>query len=237
MSVTMIPFLVLLIILVLVFIPAFSPMMRSKRIGFLSMLNFKLLAGIYCLLLLVSLCIFYLLPTDTFSSVDEEFGQVDVEEMDQYRNSIYEALYKGDIEETEGIIKNKQWEFPISGEKLTLTMNEEHSSLLVLAERSNELDGKIVATYYTMKSYIDGISFSEQLNSPTIKLQDDNLVIIDPEPLELHFYKLKKEFPITQFNPDKREEYMMETTIGVNVLYVKVPENLEVIGNIQFVEK
>ncbi|WP_456276280.1 hypothetical protein [Bacillus sp. AK128] len=234
---TFLPLFIFLIVLTLVFVPAFSPMLKSKRIGFLAKVNLKWLSGVYCLILLVSLLTFYLLPSDIFSYTDEEFGKLNLDDVDYNTNIIYDALYKGKIEEVEEVNINEQWEFSYSGELLTINMNEDQTSMLVIAERSSELNGKIEATHYTSKAFIQGIDFSDQLHPPTVELDGEELNIKDPESIELKFFKLQKEFVMNQFDPNKKDnQFVMESSVGVNVLYIKIPKDLGLVGNIQYVK-
>ncbi|MBM7660210.1 hypothetical protein JOC85_000977 [Bacillus mesophilus] len=230
------PIFILIFILMLVFVPAFSPIIKWKRIGFFSKLNTKWMSGVYCLLLLISFTIFYLLPSDIYSYSDEEFGSLSPNDVEYDTNAIYDALYKGKIEQTEGVNTNETWEFFYSGDQLSINMNEDPTSMLIIAERSDELKGKIEATHYTSKAFIQGLDFSDELHPPYVKLEGETLIIQEPAPLELDYYKLQKEFVITQFDSNKKDHrYIMETSIGVNVLYLKIPKDLEIIGNILYV--
>lgn len=209
---------------------------KSIRWKFMNVRGTRWLLAIYASILLVSVIIFYSLPTENFQK--RMLTEKEVQEIANDSIHAFEAATKGEIDNTKGVYRNGEWEFDFSGEKLTLVKGDAISSFVVV-EKKDINDGKIEVVSYASDLVIENVVLKEKLNPPGIELSGENLRLIMPEMQELHYSMFDKEFTITQFKPGRSREELYEGNMymGNEILYVRIPKDVFMSGDFQFVEK
>jgi hypothetical protein len=180
----------------------------------------------YALFLLASVLIYQLIPK-TDEVLEPEITQ---EEMNQFYNDFHNAAIKGELDSLEGSIKTAEWVFDYDQPKLHLrTKYSNHISVSVVTERKSTNDGTIEAYYYTGVSTAGNIDISNAVSRVDLELDGSTLELMRPEVVERHFAQFIQEFTITQFSEQKRLNNGHHTHIAPEVLYLKIPEELEIV--------
>ncbi|MGM0876246.1 MAG: hypothetical protein ACQEWV_16115 [Bacillota bacterium] len=234
---TIAPFLIILIIIAVIF----SIVNAIKKASFFQRLNVKWVLSFYGVLLLVALVLFYVLPNERSLNyiVDNKPELAKAEKASQQLTMATSEGKQIDKENIDGVKVKKRWDFTYEGKKLEITgYDEQYASGFTLVERKDVNDNKIEVTQYHTRTIIQNIELTNEVGPFIIELAEDTLTIGDPNDIEFHVGKFDKEFTITQFT----EEWSIEDPFsneediwGENVLYIRVPKDVEVNGEVQFV--
>lgn len=211
-----------------------------KRGRFLQKLNLKLLLGVYGVLLLVAVGLFYFLPIEeSLNKVVE--NQEELAQAERAGDLLINAASEGkqiEKENIDGVLIKKQWDFPYEGKLLDITqVDEQYSTAFILVERKDVEDEQVeVAQYYT-RTILENIELTDDIAPFTIELEEERLTISDTNVIDIDVGKFAKEFTISQFTSRNGIDlFSDENRIrGENVLYIRVPKNVEVEGEVQFV--
>jgi hypothetical protein len=211
-----------------------------KRGTFLEKLNLKLVLGVYGALLLVAVVLFYLLPIEgSLNKVVE--NQEELTKAEQAGNLLMSAASEGkqiEKENIDGVLIKKQWDFPYEGKQLDIAqVGQQYSIPFLLVERKDDDDGQIEVIHYYTRTIIENIEFTDERGPFTIQLEKDQLMISNPNMIDIHVGKFAKEFTISQFTSQNSMDLFSDVNQidGTNVLYIRVPKNVEVEGEVQFV--
>jgi hypothetical protein len=122
---------------------------------------------------------------------------------------------------------------------IRIASNREEDGTLIYVERKDTNDGKIEGFVYNTGFNIDGYQFTDILAPIHLELNNDTLEINHPAIKNVKIAIAKKEFPITQFNGQKRTNV---TTMGPDnqAIYLRIPANVEISNkhtNMIYVEK
>lgn len=187
----------------------------------------------YVVILLLSIVVFYILPVDRTS-----YGKVmtDQEKNQAMKdgNSFVNRVNNGKIDEANGAILKKQWEFTLQGDKLILP---DDWNMLVMAERTEKNDHQIKIEHYVTPSIIEDTEVTKKMPSPTVHLDQDRLLIGNGKLVEIKLAYFKNSFISNQFNAQPLIKMDHQSIFGNNLLYLRIPKGIEVEGNVQFVKK
>jgi hypothetical protein len=230
------PLIILIIIILLVTITA----KKSTTIQwkYINRTGITWIIGIYVTLLVASVILFYSLPKEKFADV-RTVSQEKIWAAERGYISFYDSAQKGAIHELEGVTRNGEWEFSYTDEKLQLIKGDTVTSIEVFAERKDTNDNKIEVSSYATDLMIEGVVIKDSLKPPGVELSGNNLRIIQPKITELKYAMFDKEFTISQFTsePNKSVRYGGNAVMGNQILYLRIPKDLEVLGDIQFVNE
>lgn len=211
-----------------------------KKGRLLQKLNLKLVLGIYGALLLVAVGVFYLLPIEeSLNNVVE--NQKELAQAERAGYLLMNAASEGkQIEKVniDGVLIKKQWDFPYEGKQLDITqVGQQYSSPFILVERKEGDDGQIEVIHYYTRTIIENIEFTDERGPFTIQLEKDQLMISNPNMIDINVGQFAKEFTISQFTSQNGMDLFSDVNQidGTNVLYIRVPKNVEVEGEVQFV--
>lgn len=216
---TMIPFAIIIVIPVLFLIG------KGKKHIF----NFKAtnwLLMIYIGILFVSLLLVMIIRPEELTTHGER------EEID-----LYEMIYKGKRAEVGPAYLLDENSYKFEEETLTVTTPSTNQGSEIFVERKKENDGKIDVHIYGNELFIDGKDFSDNLISPSVKLDGENLKVVYPEYQEIKIAMAKNEFPINQFTgksySDRGFDYVHP------IIYLQIPQNVELTENpaIQYINQ
>lgn len=210
-----------------------------KKGTLLQKINLKLVLGIYGALLLIAVGVFYLLP------IEESLNKV-VETQEE----LAQAGRAGDLlmitasegkqiekENIDGVFIKNRWDFPYEAKQLEVTqVDERHGIPFILIERKED-DGQIEVIQYYTRAIIENIELTDEIAPFTIQLEKNQLMISNPNVIDMHVGKFAKEFTISQFTSQNGIDLFSDVNHihGANVLYIRVPKNVEVEGEVQFV--
>ncbi|WP_064093972.1 hypothetical protein [Rossellomorea aquimaris] len=187
----------------------------------------------YFCILIVSVPIAYLLP-EKESAYGEKLTDEEIKQLNKDREAFFEDAMNGKIKEGEGTVLKKEWEFKVDESRLTIsnfTVN-----MFILAKRTESNDQRIKVDYYTSKSIVHRIDVTDKLSSPTITFYDNQLVVHDPEHVEIKLASFTNEFITNQFKNDSQDNYEYGSSLGGDLLLLSIPQGVEVEGDIEFIE-
>lgn len=120
---------------------------------------------------------------------------------------------------------------------MNISMEGESSGKLygaiLLAERT-EKGSPMKVEHYVTRSIIDGFDVTEAMKSPEIRMEGETLLIRYPDPVELNISQYISSFTTRQFNGE--ELWESESLIGSDIIYLRIPEGVEVTGPVDFIE-
>jgi len=231
-------------VVTLLFIGFFFLIGRAR----LSFARTRQVMGVYLVLLLASLTVFYAMAesSQTAPAPIPERG-IDGPEWDEYNrisNEYYNAVFEGRVEEYEGAELVKEWDFDYTKEQLLLTTSDSrpYYIMIVIEEKAAD-DGKVEVKNYTIS--MEDFETYFGVNPPDVRLAGDVLEIIRPERMEIVAVRFFQDFTSAQFtgkglNMDSRFHFYHGDH---QVLYIKIPPNLQVdtdestMHNISYVNK
>ncbi|TYS16998.1 hypothetical protein FZC78_10225 [Rossellomorea vietnamensis] len=192
--------------------------------------------GSYLALLSAGAVISYLVPKDSF-----EFEPLTAEEMKVQENineQFYNLAWKGRIDEAEGVVAQKSWELKYEGEELMVPYENGDYYISVLVEKTETNDDTINAGYYTGTAYIDNLDVTSKVPSPELRIEDGTLQIIPPFPVEVKVAKTAYPHPFHQFTDGyKMFDENRGSFFGMEMIYLRVPSNVKVNGNVEYIER
>jgi energy-coupling factor transporter transmembrane protein EcfT len=123
--------------------------------------------------------------------------------------------------------------------RIKISSNREEDGTHIYVERKDTSDGKIEGYVYNTGFNINGYQFTDILEPIHLELNYDTLEMNHPANQDVTIAITEKEFPITQFNGQKRTNV---TTMGPDnqAIYLRIPANVEISNkpiNMTYVEK
>jgi hypothetical protein len=181
----------------------------------------------YIVLLMVSVVVSYTIPQDDEKVIGPGTS---IEDAENFVQNFHEAISRGNLSKVEGIFTINDWSFPLHESGLHFKLNQEdQSGMRLLIERKADNDGKVEVFHYTTPYIVQGIDVSEYLvNSPKVELENGVLSITRPERSQIRLARFHREFTITQFTGENIFSDDYYGLIGESVLYVKVPEIVQI---------
>ncbi|MBH0162827.1 MULTISPECIES: hypothetical protein [unclassified Fictibacillus] len=149
-------------------------------------------------------------------------------------------LYSGNVVDLDKVFsEKKKWSFPFNEKSLDIVLTEGETGIMsVFAERKSENDGEIEATYHVGKSYIDGVDFTDKVHSPELLLNGQQLTVNNPALVTVSFSRFSPGFAYSQFS--KGGHFTQEnrsSVIGRDFILLKVPNNIEINGDISWINE
>ncbi|MBO1512916.1 hypothetical protein [Metabacillus bambusae] len=236
---TIIPFVLLLLIIVMIY----KMVNVIKKVPFFQKLNLKWMLSIYGVLLLVAVGLFYVLPIERSSTSNKIVdNQDELVKVEKARRLLTMAASEGKQitkENIDGVEIKNQWDFTYGEKQLDVTISDEQlGTLFTLVERKNVNDDRVEVIQYHTRTIIENLDITDDIRPLTLELAEGELTIRDTNAVEIHFGKFDKEFTISQFTEEKglEDSFIDEDHIWAeNVLYIRVPKDMDVNGDFKFV--
>lgn len=198
------------------------------------------LAGLYVVLLIALLPIYYLLPSQGFMQAGEENNLAFSETQRDFTYGYNPFPPEGNPDQLPGVYKNDSHQFEIDTNKLMLEESP-NTSYRILIARKDVDDGKIEVSSYITPHVAGGIDFTKSVLPPAIFWQQGTLLIQAPSQQQLEFRGLISDFTIKQFKQvNQGIRNMGSTSFGWKVIYLRVPKSMEIDSgttNVQMVDK
>ncbi|MDF2858836.1 MAG: hypothetical protein K0Q87_4687 [Neobacillus sp.] len=227
----------LLIIIIPIIAIAVKNMKRTgnKSGKFIYSMRVRWVVSGYIILLLISMGVEAILPVQA----ENEENIVDFKELDLESIDLYSAAIEGRIAEEDRSYIRKEWNLNYEGDTLTVaSQNDEYLETQIVVERKKDNDGKIEAVYYSTRSMVNNMDFTERIKPPGLKLADEILMVSNPIKVKLKYIQFQNVFPIKQFSgEDTFFEGHNTSYHGQSILYLRIPNNLELVdkSDINFV--
>ncbi|MBM7621023.1 hypothetical protein JOC95_002896 [Bacillus tianshenii] len=182
--------------------------------------SMNLLTG-YIALLLVATAVFYLLPNKKYQPVES------IPVADESWEKLYEDLLeKREVDQKH--VRSKT-SYSIEEKDLQLAVTSPDYYVSIIVERDGSLENRVEATLYASYLAVNGFDLSNEIPTPTLKLQNGTLTIMQPSKLEVELNLIKKEFVYSQFSKESwLEDDRFGSTHSAPILYLKVPEDIKI---------
>lgn len=212
-----------------------------KRTAIFQKINAKWVLSFYGVLLLIAVVFYYLLPIE--SSVHKIVdNKQELARAQKSSEQLTMAASEGKQiakENIAGVIIKQQWDFPYEGEKLEIIGdNEESSYVFKLIERKDVNDKKVEVTQYATRSIKQHIDLTDQIKPYRIQLEKNILKLAGPSPIDIQIGQFNNEFTITQITEGWSMDdpfYHDDDVWSETVLYIRVPKDVEIKGEVEFV--
>lgn len=174
--------------------------------------------GIYSVVLLMSLVLFYGLPKEGL--LDPTLDQGSFAEKEVYDD----AAMMWDLDLLEGIHPDKEWRFQYEGNHLKI-VSADNGTPQIVVKRTAAHTGEIRAAEYRKATFI-----AELLNPFQLSLSGNMLSVWEPGRCELKFKAFDKDFTANQFGEKsvQHQERLIREMDFVQELYLYVPDDVEI---------
>ncbi|MCD8508867.1 MAG: hypothetical protein LRY73_02545 [Bacillus sp. (in: Bacteria)] len=216
--ITLLPLLILLV---------FVSLFLLKRITHGTVL--KLVFGVYCLVLIGALLVYYFIPEENLLVVEEGRGQYS-EEDEAFSMAFHDAAIDGTLGELDGVYLQKQWSFDVTTDQLKFVQGYSH--VWTVVDKKEEADGEVEAFLYTTAHEFQGIDFTEKLVPVELQLENHLLTIEEPDvdQTRIRVAGFKREFviwPFLEYGKNPWGQFNHVYMSGNQVLYLQIPSNVE----------
>lgn len=165
----------------------------------------------------------------------QDWKKVNHNELQQEQEKLFNDVEEGKV--NRDFLKT-EWKFDFTGKKLKI--NSQDPEILVVIEKKNMNDHKLEASLYQTRSALNGREITDVIKTPGVDLTDNQLTLLEPQKTKLQFSKFTNVFSVTQFTGKKGFSDSSEWTIGQSVLYIKIPNNIQISSesnlNVQYVK-
>lgn len=188
-----------------------------------SMLFFKMYSGI----LILGTIAYFIIPNELVSM--EEFKRIEADSDFYHETKFYDDLLEGKFEPKGIFEKQKQWEFPMEANNISLAGYKDQFQ--IIAERTEELDNRIEVYYYSGEHIVDGFDVSHLISIPTVKKEREDTIRIHRDPIDLTLFKVMPEMHITMFETGSFDAFF-GTSFGSShhngILFFRIPANVNI---------
>lgn len=213
----------IMILLLMIGIPASIMKLFSRNPHFKQW--FRLILAGYLAVLLVGAVLGFFLPMKS-NNISGKIVRAKVSE--EYVDS-YELAVKGTLDDEEYVFKQKEWSFDYQAEVLNLkTVNDLPFSAQIVVKKTAAGDGKITASFYRGRTYINQWDVTELTNPAQLSLEGTTLILENPEFLTLEFADFSNVFPVTQFTGGNWFDPGTNFSSGQDMLYLTIPKDVKI---------
>ncbi len=196
------------------------------------------LIGTYIAILLLANGIYFFMYVNHVANGNgSENTQQNGNSVGQYYDFVDLAM-RGELESTEGIIKQKEWSFEHQGDRLMIESPSYYE--LVIVEQVPEGGSLIEVSSYKTTSIFEGIDVTDRISPPDFIKKGEIIVIEQGSGMQrIEGVGFTRGFVNTQFSDDKNNWHEGGSfNIGQQLIYIRIPDSITVIdrtGNIQFI--
>lgn len=227
-----------LIILIVIF--ALSMKSTGKNI---QQNRMRWIIGGYGLVLLSSLFVLQVLPQESFLE-EARVSDNALAQAVQASEAFYSSVLEGRPQDVEGVFVVEQWNFPYSGNQLTVTDtggSSIYSNMMIVAERTEDLDNRIEVTHYVTRTIVEQKDLTNLIKLPSITMDGNKLMLAAPPQYEIELGRFQREFVVAQLFGDQQWMRSGYAAIGAQALYLRIPRDLDIdsqmMNNIIVIEK
>ncbi len=225
--ITIAPILIILVIIIIAFIFMMRKRTLARGGNHAYSKRVRWIVGGYLAILLICAGIDVSLPVKGTA----DMKTVHMKDLEQESLALYKEAIAGRIDKVDPAFIDKEWNFDLQDTKLNLTVvNNEFLSLLIVVERKTTNDGKLEAVLYKTRSSMNDIDITQQIHSPQIQLEGNELAINLPKRSIITFSQFQQAFTINQFTGEKTFSHQSSFFDGQTILYLQIPKDLELIN-------
>ncbi|GAA0359977.1 hypothetical protein [Bacillus horti] len=188
--------------------------------------NMKLIIGGYALILFIGGFLYFIGPNTKSASINEEQASLELAKLSD--QMIKDIKQSGKLQIDVPFVRQYEWEFPITTDKVNYALEGSYNEMNILVERVEELEESIQVTYYQAGAKVNQLNVTERHRAPHIELVGGQLTVMDPAEYKIELSGLLKETIIKQFTGEMFESTNREQLNGVKVMHVKIPLDLEI---------
>jgi hypothetical protein len=186
----------------------------------------------YAIVLLCLLAGYYMIPREGFLDVPDN-GEDIVRKAQTEKQDIFENILAVGRGEYKGLRIIEKWDLKHDGKQLVVSIPDENiSDYIVYVEHKDTSDGIIEIQQLATSSVVSYVDMTEEFSRPvTAKLTGNTLSITPPHTQEIEVKRFDKEFPLKQFMKAGFDDNNYNKIKGGNVIYIRAPEQVAIIGN------
>ncbi|MGD6968278.1 hypothetical protein ACQCVP_17755 [Rossellomorea vietnamensis] len=190
--------------------------------------------GSYIAILFIGAVLSYLVPNNSTGIDPLSEEELKAEEMNN--RQFHDLAWKGRIDEAKGAVLHKEWEMDYEGKELMVPYENGNYYINILVEKTENDEGTIHAAHYTGKEFLDNVDVTSKLPSPELRIVEGTLQITPPFPVEVKVAKTAFPYPFHQFTDGySMFENNRGSLYGMEILYLKVPSDIKVNGDVEYV--
>ncbi|MQR95970.1 hypothetical protein [Fictibacillus phosphorivorans] len=197
-----------------------------------------ILAGYIMILAIATVISLSVLPS--YKNDQKVATAAEMNKIENAQNRAVNNLYSGNLDDLDrAFSEKKKWSFPFNEKSLDIVLTEGETGIMsVFAERKNTNDGEIEASYFVGKSYIDGVDFTNELHPPELLLNGQQLTVNNPTLVTVSFSRFSPGFAYSQFSEGGHfSQENRSSVIGRDFILLKVPNEIEIKGNISWINE
>lgn len=186
----------------------------------------------YAIVLLCLLAGYYMIPREGFLDVPDN-GEDIVRKAQTEKQDIFENILAVGRGEYKGLRIIEKWDLKYDGKQLVVSIPDDNmSDYIVYVEHKDTSDGIIEIQQLATSSVVSYVDMTEEFSRPvTAKLTGNTLSITPPHTQEIEVKRFDKEFPLKQFMKAGFDDNNYNKIKGGNVIYIRAPEQVAIIGN------
>jgi hypothetical protein len=188
---------------------------------FLSNKKVNCILAAYVIILIFSVILMYILPTNQFTASKKYSPHF----FDKYSDAIAE----GNLDKIKSMHKQKVWSYNVNFKKLAFNKTSYWSNQTIFVKRKSQNDGKIkIVSYAFIYSLLRNnyyVDYTSKAKPPTLQLKANTLHLAAPSSYNVKLSYFSNELSINQF---MKEDERGIGFGGYNVLVLYVPKNMQI---------
>lgn len=190
----------------------------------------KIIAMIYCIILLVALLVLNIIPNKNFMKSDYSQLKSNYND-DSVLEDFKQLILDGKVDSSKEFIKNGSNSMK-SKLKLLKIVGSEDGNAEILIQHKNAADGKIDITEYAGKSILKGVDLTNKLQPLGVILKDGALTIGKEVDKEINVSRFAYDLTANQFINDKNykmdENYSGKPYYAMRFILIKIPKDVQI---------
>ncbi|UOE96203.1 hypothetical protein [Alkalihalobacillus sp. LMS39] len=184
----------------------------------------KWLFSFYVIVLVIGCITAFFIPVKQVNSVETYTDEENTKATEEF----YDNVYSGQIEDIENIQQLQYEQFSYQGSELHMKLQEdEFIDEVIVVEQKQTNDELVEVAYYSTRTLASDAVYSQ---TPFFVTQEQNTLLFSfPEQVEIEFAATKQPFTVSQFSGEDWFSYSYRHLIGQNVIYVKIPKDVQLI--------
>ncbi|RWZ54683.1 hypothetical protein EQV77_13610 [Halobacillus fulvus] len=181
----------------------------------------------YSSLLIVAIVVSLFIPGETIST-----ESVDEQDLEQTVEDMHEAVFNAELDDVDPDLILQEWSFDYEKDAVGLDLlsaNPDQFSIMVLIEKTNELDDDLKAFYIHSPMYMDGIPIDVE-TTPEVSILDEEVRVVTPEEQQIRYNVYDHGLSLEPFKEGNDSPF--HSSFSMAVLYLQVPEDLEITADI-----
>jgi len=202
-----------------------------------------IILGGYIGILFLSMVMFYILPKHEVVGLgstpsppphlmDDPYDENAFYDQEE---QLYEKIYEGAIDEVEQELIAKKESISYEFDELVIIDESIDQSWAIIVEEIDGNSGEIEIIQIETPYNVNGVDISDLIDDEEFIITGNELMIPERTPIDLSFMQFTPPFYLNQFKGVDLWSNTMSTRTGSTLLYLKVPHDIEISGNNDFI--